>query len=271
MAQVNKYDNSHILSNITQLAKSVMDVAIRRRSLETSKEVETYKADKAYAGTKYSADQHLKGVEESNKTQKEIAELRRELDRELEYYRGNINLMLKDMGIRGDQILEIMKHLNLKDRMEFENSLMKELENLKHTNALDQIQKTFENNLLLHEFDADEAMRRTITQAMGSIMTRAINSLSGASKTAMFQAMQMLEDGIYNNWQRNWNNKMLAKYGNIVKGDKTLYNFGGKVNVEENKPGWEGRHELQGSQEPGSKYWSHPKEGFKKAQGGKLY
>lgn len=230
MSQVNKYDASHALNAVTSVAESVLDVLARKMSVEASV---------------YATDKQAENIRHTNTTNLQIAEMKRDLERDLTYYRGNLELVLKEMGINADRALENLKHLNLKDRMELEKELTKEIENLKHSNFLDRIATEFQNQLVLAEFDADEAMRRTITQALSGIMARAHTTLSGAAKMAAFELVNTLSDELYNSWQRNRNNGALGKYGKVVLPDKTLYTIGGNRNVEENKPGWESREEVK--------------------------
>lgn len=234
MAQINRYDGTHITNNVTSLVESVLDVAAKKRSLDTSE----------------------RNVASQNQTQRDIAILRTNTDKDIAlarnrndkdiaYLKANVERELKNMGFNYDMFLEILRHQNLKNRMGWEEELQEKLESFKQPLVLDRIDREYQNNLKLANFNADEALRRTIMSELGGIISSS-TVLTGAEKAAIFTALSQASDRLFNSGLglRNLND-----YGiGLINPDKTLYNPKGGLNNEENKPGWEMRGEIRKAQ-----------------------
>lgn len=248
MAQVNRYDGTNITNNIERLTESVMNVMSKARSLEVDIEKANIAADATkYAAKKhatasmYAADQSFKSTKYSSDTNQNIAELRASTDKDIAELRANTDILLKNLGFDFDKVMENMKHVNIKNRMKWENELLQELENLKTTNAIRTLDVQYQNNLKLANFNADEALRRTIIEAVGAIVQKS-SVLTGAEKVAMFQALQAGLDYLYDAG-RTRNDKFA--FGVVDPQTKELLNLTGVTNEEENKPGWEMRPQLR--------------------------
>lgn len=240
MAQINRYDGTHITNNVTRLVESVIDVAKQKKSLETSERNARVAAQAHLQGTMYSADvaseTAKRNTDVTSETNKEIAKLRADTDKDIAYIRANLERELKNMGFNYDIFMEAMKHANIKNRMAFEEEMQERLEQFKQPLMLDRLEREYQNNLKLANFNADEALFRTIVGEMGDIIENS-TVLTAGEKTLLLQGMIAASGAIFNSakGQRRWND---YGYG-MINSDKTMNDPRGVLNNEENKPGWE--------------------------------
>lgn len=215
MSNINAYDYARTGLDVAKLALgTTFDIKAKQKDIDVTKRGQTLDYMSKTRGQDIVADttRYTKDVD---------AQLKREefANREkIQQMINDNNLILKSMGISGDQILAHINNLAAADRVKLQAEASKAVQLLKNENVLAAIEEQYQRNLKELNLKEDEAMKRAVLGGFFQVISGS-GPLSGLVKAGEMGTLVALLKDMYPGIE-TWNNPNFNNKGDSNEAEK---------------------------------------------------